>query len=90
MYPNTNMYPNPSTNIYPVPNTNMYPNLNTNMYPYENTNSMNKFANNYTPSVIDIPPPNYDHIVQNGFPAYVQLNSQYDMPMPALPASNKF
>jgi len=79
-YANTNSYPN---NMYPNANTSNYPNS---TYPYANTNN---YPNNYNPSVIDISPPNYNHIVQNGYPSYVQVNSQYDTPMPALPAPNK-
>ncbi len=86
-------YPDNNMNMYST-NKNMYSdfdNTYNNPYnnPYANVNNMNAYPNNYNPSVIDVPPPNYNNIIQNGYPAFVQVNSQYDTPMPALPATNR-
>ncbi len=67
------------------PTNNMYSNLNKPYNnPYANVNHMNTYPNNYSPSLINGLPPNYNHIIQDGYPTYVHT------PMPALPATNKF
>lgn len=54
-------------------------------------NSYSQFNNNpnFAPTVYSNPPPNYGDLMTNQ-PSTIQIQSQFQQPMPSIPASSNF
>ena len=65
----------------------IYPNNNANTF---GTNAYgNSYNPNFAPTVYGNPPPNYGNLMTNQ-PSKIQIQSQFQQPLPSLPASSSF